>query len=963
MANQIGVLGPLSLLAGAGRLLVPVRGGRRQGVLAMLALHGDRPVTADALARGVWGDERGGPGSVQPLVSRLRGLGEAVGEPLVITHEAGAYTLHCGPEGTDVRCADILAGRAREAPTADERVALYAEALALWRGAPLAGIEALPFAAAAMAGLEGRHLDLLERWAEAVLEVDAAGATEAVVERLYPQAARHPRRERLQALAMLALYRGGRHVDAIDAYAALRRRLGKLGLDPGPELQALHAGMLRHSPALAGRGSASALPPERHVPRTWTSFVGRDRERAAIEELLGRERLVTLVGMGGAGKTRLATEIAQGIETAASEAVWFVELADLREGVAVARTVASDLGISERPDQQLEVTVAQAIGAQRLLLVLDNCEHLLDAAGRLVHALLRSCPGVRILATSREALHVPGEVTWTVTPLAVPAVDAPQEVQATSPAALLLLDRVAAARPDTPLAAEELAVVGTLCRNLDGIPLALELVAARARGLALNEIAEHLSNLSDRSTMLAAGGTARQAHHQSLQAALDWSRELCSDAERALLPRLAVFAGGATLTAVESICGGEGDVHRSLCALVDKSLVIAVRAAGATRYRMPEIVRQWAAASAEPAQLVEWHDRHAALALRFADDAVGEVCGPAQDRWIAKLEQEHDNVRAALSWCADGGDPVTGLALAAAMWLFWWRHGHISEGDLALRRALRLAPEADPGLRAAGLVGAAYLRWKLGDLTSAGEAAEEALPILERLDVLPGVAAAAGVLGMVARDRGDAAGAERLCQRSFDVARQTGDRWVATCAATMLATLQRDRGEEAAADEALEKTSIEFSALGDEWGVAWTDWLRGRSATRTGRIVAAEARLRRSIILADRLQHRFGVVLGVAGLAGSAAAEGRGERAAVLLGASDALERALGCPVRAIEREDADRDVTAVRGLLAPQRILELRSLGEQLDWASATGFAMSDDDLPPAAPSRPAPMRPRRLG
>ncbi len=593
------------------------------------------------------------------------------------------------------------------------------------------------------------------------------------------------------------------------------------------------------------------------------------------------------------------------------------------------------------------------MGGRDLLLVLDNCEHLVRAVAELVIGLLRACPGVRVLATSRAPLQVPGEVTWRTPPLPVPAADA-EPVTARSLASVqLFADRAVAARPAFVLDDDSVAAVVEICRRLDGIPLALELAAARLRVLDVGELAERLER---RLCLLSDAGPALVAHHRTLQAALDWSYDLLGSQEQVLLPRLSIFAGGATLATVEAMFGhdrGLADVAGALFALVEQSLVtVTERPRQPTRYGLLETVREWSAGRADETELAEWRARHAEHCLAFAQATVPQLCGRDQVAVLAALDDDHDNIRAALSWCVTAGDPSTGLALSGAMWMYWWRHGHVSEGQQWVTRLLDAAPDADPLVRASALLGAAHLSWKLGESQDARAEGHAAERIFDELGFAPGIAAALGMLGMAARDLGDSDQAAAFLERSLALCEAGGDRWAATAASTMLVSIVRDRGDEAEAGRMLAISRSTFTELGDLWGIGWTEWLGGRVATRQGRFGEAEDLLRRSMVGARQLRSDFGVVVCLSGLAGVAAASGRPVRGGVLLGASIALERVLGYPVRAFEREDSAIDEAALAAQLDPDELDGLLLEGGTLGWDQAVVFALTDDERPPAPPS-----------
>ena len=449
--------------------------------------------------------------------------------------------------------------------------------------------------------------------------------------------------------------------------------------------------------------------------------MGRERELGEAAALLGAHRLVTLTGPGGTGKTRLALQAAAEVLEAHPDGVWLVELAALADPALVPQAVAAAVGVREEPGRPLPATLTDALRPKRLLLVLDNCEHLLDACARLADALLRACPHVRVLATSREALGLAGETAWRVPSLTVPDVadtqHAPDVADVARYAAVrLFADRAAAVQPEFVLTDENAAAVAQICARLDGIPLAIELAAARVRVLPPRQL---LERLDDRFRILTGGSRTALERHQTLRAAVDWSYDLLTEPERALFARLAVFAGGWTLEAAEQVGAGEGiespEVLDLLTRLADQSLVVAQEQPdGTARYRLLESLRQYGrdklAARAEAPAV---RDRHLAHFLALAERADPGLYGPDAPAWIERLEVEHDNLRAALDWAlgpaAGQGQAARGLRLAGALEYFWFLRVHRREGLARLQQALAHTDDAPSAARAQALYSAGAL--------------------------------------------------------------------------------------------------------------------------------------------------------------------------------------------------------------------------------------------------------------
>jgi predicted ATPase/DNA-binding SARP family transcriptional activator len=570
--------------------------------------------------------------------------------------------------------------------------------------------------------LHERHLGLLVEYAEVLSD---QGEHAQVVEIAGAVTAADPFHEGAHRTLMTALAASGRRYEALAVFDRLREALaGEYAADPEPATRRLYRDLLTSG------GAAPDTPPVgvKEGPRPeQTSFVGRRRELAEIGQALGRTRLLTLTGPGGAGKTRLAYEVASRLAGGYPDGVHVVELASLSRPELVPQTVASVLDVPLSETGTAEVALARQLAERRLLIVLDNCEHLLDACARLAAAVLRTCPDVVVLATSREPLRVGGEVTWRTPSLALPDLQAlpPLARLAELESIRLFVERACAAAPSFVLDATTAPAVAEICVRLDGMPLALELAAARTSALAPAQIA---SRLDDALRVLGRGSRTAVTRQQTLHATLAWSHDLLEEDERALFRRLAVFAGSMSLEAVEHVCGGDGlDVVDLLSRLVDKSLVQADQADGTVRYRLLETIRQFAdqrlREAGERAARVRAHrDWYLAFAAEHDPE---RALGVANDTPQA-LDAEHDNLRAALA-SGLAGDPAEALQLAVSLWRFWLARGHFSEGSRWLEATLAAAPERTP-LRARALLAAAAMHVRRGDRSAhvpglAGEAA------------------------------------------------------------------------------------------------------------------------------------------------------------------------------------------------------------------------------------------------
>jgi predicted ATPase/DNA-binding XRE family transcriptional regulator len=591
------------------------------------------------------------------------------------------------------------------------------------------------------------------------------------------------RRYRLAAsLSQEALgERAGLSANAIAALERGRRRAPRPatvllladGLGLGPAERRLLIGAVRSLSAV-GR-EQGALP---RAPVPLTSFVGRAHELAEVRQILESARLLTLVGAAGVGKTRIAIEVARDVDVP----VGFVELAPLGDGAEVPHAVASVLGVQEQPRQPLLQTLALALQSQSLVLVLDNCEHLLHACAELARTLPQACPRLRVLATSREPLGMAGEVVWSVPTLSLPQLDAaavagPWE---TSEAMSLFVERARAVRPDFALTDQNARAVAEVCVQLDGLPLALELAAARVRVLAPAQIAERLS---DRFGLLASGSRGAPTRHQSLQAAIDWSFDLLSARERLLLDRLSVFVGGWTLEAVETVCAG-GDIQPSdvlglLGRLVDRSLVVAEPAgSGAFRYRLLETIREYAAErlvrSGESDTLAR---QHRAWYVSLGEQALHDYWLRADlPGWWERLAAEQANFRVALRFSLERCEPAPGLRLMTGLWVLWCFRGPWVEGSDWITRLLALAGQVPAQVRADALSAAGQMRFEQGDVAVARDLLQEAVALQRRLGARRGLAMALDHAGLVASARGEFEAAHAFHAEAVAVDRAAGNR-------------------------------------------------------------------------------------------------------------------------------------------------------------------------------------------
>ncbi|MCX5333837.1 MULTISPECIES: BTAD domain-containing putative transcriptional regulator [unclassified Streptomyces] len=700
---RVDLLGSVRVHGGDGS--VDIGGARLRMLLARLALEAGRPVSVDSLVDGLWGEQppADAANALQALVSRLRKALRGTG---TVDAVAGGYRLSVQEEDVDTYRFEDLAGRGRHALAAgrtEEAARTLTAALGLWRGEALADVLEAPFAGAAATRLDELRAAAVEdrfdaelragRYADVLADLEAAGA-------------RQPLSERLAGLRMRALSAAGRQSDALAVYEDLRGRLGdELGVDPSAEVREIHLALLRGE---LERPAARPTNAPSRLPARLTSFVGRDGELDRLADLMGSARLVTLVGPGGAGKTRLSLEAATRDTAHARDRVRFVPLAgvsrlDQLADVVLGALSSTDGRLYEGGGAQQASAVertAELLGSGDTLLLIDNCEHVVEAVAELADQLLVRLPELRILATSREPLAINGESLFHLGPLDVPT-GSPEPAEAMAAAAVrLFVDRAAGVRQEFALDESNLDAVLEICRRLDGMPLALELAAAKLRSMGVDQIARRLD---DRFRLLSSGSRTALPRQRTLLAMVEWSWDLLDEPERILARRLSAFPGGATLAALETVCSDPqlpaDDVLYVLGALIEKSLVQEVRDAdGEPRYRMLDTVRAYAAR-----RLAESGDdltaRFTAYHLALAQRHEPLLRTGAQLRATAVFDSEHDNLTHALRLVRDAGDRETAVRFGAAMFWYWGIRG------MGSRLETHLAAVADSAAGPAALGG------------------------------------------------------------------------------------------------------------------------------------------------------------------------------------------------------------------------------------------------------------------
>jgi len=677
---------------------------------------------------------------------------------------------------------------------------------------------------------------------------------------------------------------------------------------------------------------------ESNLPIQLTAFVGREHELADVKRLLAIDRLITLTGAGGVGKTRLALQTAADVIDDYSDGVWFAGLASLADASLLAQTVAAMLGVGQMPGQQPAQTLAHFLSHKRLLLLLDNCEHLIDACAELVDYVLRTCPHVRILATSRQRLGVAGEIAWRVPSLASPHPSAAgtDEIAAYS-AVQLFVDRARSLVKTFALGDTNASAVAQICQRLDGIPLAIELAASRVLVLAPEQI---LARLDDRFRLLVGGSRTAPTRQQTLRATLEWSHSLLSEPERALFRRLSVFVGGFTLEAAEAVCAGKGiaerDVLDLLAALVDKSLVWTDASDPLTlRYGLLETLRQYAVERLmEAAEIDTVLCQHAQQCLEVAEEAEPHLLLASQRPWLDKLEHDLGNFRAALRWSIDVGDADTGVRLAGALYRVWFLRGYVREGRRWLEQVLALPGHAPSGARALAHRGCGLMAYAEGDYAAARAQTEEALRLARELDDKPLICGALNNLAIVLIDQADYQGARAYCEAGLAVARELVGAPYMGILLNNLGVGAVYSGDYAAAIPVLEESLAIASAERRFELMAWATGNLGNAAYYQGDLTTAAARYKQSLRLGVDVGDKRIIAERLEELAWVAAAESRFETAARVFGAAEALRETIGATMPPANRAAYDRALTSTAA-----------HLGDALAplWQAGRGLALED--------------------
>jgi predicted ATPase/DNA-binding SARP family transcriptional activator len=815
---QVGILGPLVVADDAGAP-IELSGARLRALLARLALDAGRPVSAGALIDAVWSDSppADAANALQALVSRLR---RTLGDAALVGQSPAGYRLAIEADEVDAtRFERLVEDGARALRVGDPAGAVTSldEALDLWRGPLLADL-----ADAGAAAARFDQLRISARIDRAAAEV-ALGETDRALGELDALHADHPLDEHVAAALVSALAAAGRQADALGAYERIRATLAdELGVDPSAELRAAHLAVLR------GEVDRPTAPRRTNLRAQLTSFVGRDEELARVAKALAENRLVTIVGPGGAGKTRLASEA--GAKLMTRDGVWLAELAAVTDGADVAQVVLGALGLREKhlldrrsatvAVQDAETRLVDMLADKTAVIVLDNCEHVIDASARLAEHLLGLCPDVRVLATSREPLGIIGEVVLAVPPLGQPPADSGLEFALGFPAVRLFADRAAAARPDIVIDEHNIGAVVEIVRRLDGLPLAIELAAARLRAMSIADVAERLS---DRFRLLTGGSRTALPRHRTLRAVVEWSWDLLTDDERLLAERIAVFPAGVTTSTAAAVCSDARlpveAVPDVLASLLDKSLLQLV--ADGDRYRMLETIREYGVERlAERGELEAVRARHADHFADLVAEAQIHLLSAGQLPWFERLTVERENILAALRFRCDSQDAAGALQIAVDL-----------GGYAMMTGSHDLGPWLTDALAVPGSEGS-DLRWVAAGLAAMSVASSGADPGeidagMQQLAVIAEHLADAELpgrplLGILRPAIAFFAGLTELTDRLLAEGLVSDDAWTRAAARMFRANIAENNGALDAMAADIELALADFRALGERWGLANT---------------------------------------------------------------------------------------------------------------------------------------------
>ncbi len=1018
---HIQLLGDFRLINGD-ELVTVINSPRMQSLLAYLLLHRGAPQPRYHIAFLLWPDSPEGQArsNLRNLLHRLRHAFPAI-EDFLIEDNRDLCWRADAPFTFDVADFESELARAKKAEAAGDQDTLQE---ALEQVTSRYAGDLLPSCYDEWMLMDREHLR--QAFLEALEKLSILQENQGQYRQAIASAQRLLRYDPLQEAIyrqLMQLYMlNGDRTGALRVYHTCSTVLkDELDIAPDEATRAIYETLLVGEAQPAPQDSQARRKIKQNLPNPLTSFIGREDEMKAVRQLLSTSRLLTLTGPFGSGKTRLALEIANQItaeEEQFPDGVWWIELAAITDPELAPQAVAAVLGIREKPDEELTETLIDALRERAMLLLLDNCEHFVAACNGLAASLLRACPGLRILATSREALGIKGEVAWAVPPLAYPrpgegtgkkevvfslvSTRADRSIDAAEAARLvqyeaveLFIERAAAALPTFKLTSKNAPAVMQICRRLEGIPLAIELAAARVKMMTVEQIA---ARLDDALHLLKANWGEEPPHHQTLQAAVDWSYDLLSSKEQVLLRRFSVFAGGFNLEEAEQIAGmpvgseaapkpdlSPVDVLDLLSRLIDKSLVVVEdrEQAGEVRYRLLEVVRQYTREQLVRAgELGPARRRHAETFLSLVEEAVPRLRGAEQETWINRFDRELENLRAALAWSIDHVEGVeTGLRLAAGLWQYWDLRGYFSEGRSWLKQLLSVSPERTTA-RARALNAAGGLAWGQGDFTaarallseslaiqkelgnqrdiaagclnlgilsisqgdylSAHPLLEESLRIFRAMEHRQGISNVLNTLGTWASDQGEYADARRHFEESLALRRELGDKRGVAIVLGNLGVAAWRQGDCRAARPLLQECLERYQELGDRRGAATALNELGQVAIQLGEHAQAQQFLVESLAIWQELGNKEGIAFFLEGSARLFCSWCDFELAARLLGAAEILRERIGSPLAPADRREYERILAGLRSALNTDRLATAWTEGRTLAMEAAVALAAS---------------------
>lgn len=894
----------------------------------------------------------------QTLLAARRALDPSLGSQYLVSEDKQLLLCPEGELWVDVDAFEEAAATACRA----RDPAAYRVALELYSGELLPGDRYEEWA-------EGRRQELRHTWLTLHLELarvyEERGEYEKGIELLQRALSEEPTNEAMHAALMRLYTFCERRGEALAQYGRLVEALsGQLDAQVGATTERLREEIAAGTLVPAHPTVAPTVEPfdvgKHNLPASRTSFVGREREMVEIKRHLAMTRLLTLTGAGGSGKTRLVLEVARELISAYPDGVWLDELASLSQGEFVAQSVAEAVGVPLQPSRPLTDTLVDALRTKKMVLIFDNCEHLIDDVASLVALLLDSCPRLRILATSREALGAVGEVIWPVSLLSVPDLRrAPTVAQLEGYEAVrLFVDRARQRAPTFALRSENARAVAEICVQLEGLPLAIELAAARIKILPPKAL---LGRLEDRLKLLTGGPRESSERQRTLRSTIEWSYDLLEEDEKALFGRLSVFSGGATLDAIEAVCDALGDLSvdafEGSSSLLEKSLLGQEEGAdGEPRLVMLETIREYARERlGESGKEEVIGQAHAQYYLRLIEQVEPELkASPRQAEWLARLEPEHDNMRAALAWSLQEGETQTALHLVGALRYFWFMRGYLNEGRRWLQAALAASAGRSDAAVAKALVGIGAIALSQGDYQQAEAFLKKGVALHRRFGDTRDLAGALNNLGNVALHQGRYEEATPLYEESLILWRKEGEKYGVEGPLGNLGNLALYRGDYERA-RLLYEESLELAReVGDKQGVALALGNLGAVAIHQQDYRRAMNLQAEGLALAQELGDMEGVAYGLEMMATAADAQGQVRRAARLWGTAEVLRESIGAPLPANERADHNRQVTAARSQLEEAAWLEAWAKGQAMTLEEAIAYALEKEDTDPLTTSVP---------